>query len=50
MTVVLHNGFGGVIFHEALGHPLEASAIAKGLSPFVGKIGEKVGNDIRHSL
>ena len=46
MTVVLHNGFGGVIFHEALGHPLEASAIAKGLSPFVGKIGEKVGNDI----
>lgn len=46
MPVVIHNGFGGVIFHEACGHPLEASAIAKGLSPFVGKIGEKVASDI----
>jgi TldD protein len=46
MPVVLHNGFGGVIFHEAVGHPLEATAVAKGLSPFVGKIGEKVGSDI----
>lgn len=46
MPVVLHNGFGGVIFHEACGHPLEATAISKGLSPFVGKIGEKIGSDI----
>ncbi len=46
MTVVLHNAFGGVIFHEACGHPLEASAVAKGLSPFVGKLGEKVGSDL----
>ncbi|MFH0767306.1 MAG: TldD/PmbA family protein, partial [Bacillota bacterium] len=46
IPVVLHNGFGGVIFHEACGHPLEATAIAKGLSPFVGKIGEKIGSDI----
>jgi TldD protein len=45
MPVVLHNGFGGVIFHEACGHPLEATAVAKGLSPFVGKLGEKVGSD-----
>ncbi len=45
MPVVLHNGFGGVIFHEACGHPLEATAVAKGLSPFVGKIGEKIGAD-----
>jgi TldD protein len=37
MPVVLHNAFGGVIFHEACGHPLEATAVAKGLSPFVGK-------------
>jgi TldD protein len=46
MTVVLHNAFGGVIFHEACGHPLEASSVAKGLSPFVGKLGEKVGSDL----
>ncbi len=46
MPVVLNNGFGGVIFHEACGHPLEATAIAKGLSPFVGKLGEKVGSDL----
>ncbi|MBN2299933.1 MAG: TldD/PmbA family protein [Acholeplasmataceae bacterium] len=46
MPVVLHNAFGGVIFHEACGHPLEATAVAKGLSPFVGKIGEKVGSDL----
>lgn len=46
MPVVLHNGFGGVIFHEACGHPLEATAVAKGLSPFVGKLGEKVGSDV----
>ncbi len=46
MPVVLHNGFGGVIFHEACGHPLEATAVAKGLSPFVGKLGEKIGSDL----
>ncbi len=46
IPVVIHNGFGGVIFHEACGHPLEATAIAKGLSPFVGKIGEKIGSEL----
>jgi len=46
MPVVLNNGFGGVIFHEACGHPLEATSVAKGLSPFVGKLGEKVGSDV----
>lgn len=45
-TVILDNGFGGVIFHEACGHPLEASAISLGLSPFVGKIGEEIANPI----
>jgi TldD protein len=46
MPVVLHNGFGGVIFHEACGHPLEATSVAKGLSPFSGKIGQKIGSDL----
>ncbi len=46
MTVVLNNGFGGVIFHEACGHPLEATSVAKGLSPFANKLGEKIGSDV----
>lgn len=46
MPVVIHNGFGGVIFHEACGHPLEASSIAKDLSPFANKIGEKVASEV----
>ena len=46
MSVVLGNGFGGVIFHEACGHPLETEAIRKNASPFVGKIGEAVAPPI----
>lgn len=46
MTVVLNNGFGGVIFHEACGHPLEASSVSKGLSPFANKIGEVVASEV----
>lgn len=45
MPVVIGNGFGGVIFHEACGHALEATAVAKGNSVFAGKIGEKIANE-----
>lgn len=35
----------GVFWHEAVGHPLESSAIAGSSSDFAGKIGEKVASD-----
>ena len=46
MPVILGNGFGGVIFHEACGHPLETEAIRKNASPFCEKIGNHVGQSI----
>lgn len=46
MTVVLHRGFGGVLFHEACGHGLEADAIEKGTSVFAGRIGERVASEL----
>ena len=44
MPVAIGNGFGGVIFHEACGHSLEASSVAYGLSQFAGKLGEQIAN------
>ena len=44
MTVAIDNGFGGVIFHEACGHSLEATAVAKGNSVFTGKLGEQIAS------
>ncbi len=46
MAVVISNGTGGVLFHEACGHSLEADAIYKHASVFEGKIGQKVANPI----
>ncbi len=46
MPVVLANGFGGTLFHEACGHGLEADAIAKGASIYEGKLGEVVAAPI----
>ncbi len=45
MPVAIDNGFGGVIFHEACGHSLEASAVAYGQSQFTGKLGQKIANE-----
>lgn len=42
LPVVLGSGTGGVLFHEASGHGLEADAIRKGASVFAGRIGETV--------
>ncbi len=44
MPVVIDNGFGGVIFHEACGHSLEATFIAQKSSVFTDKLGEKIAN------
>lgn len=45
MDVVMQNGWGGVLVHEAVGHPLEADNIAKGIGAFTGKIGQKVASE-----
>ncbi|MBR3841256.1 MAG: TldD/PmbA family protein [Erysipelotrichales bacterium] len=45
MDVVIENGFGGVIFHEACGHALEATSVAKNESVFANKIGQKIAAD-----
>ena len=45
MAVAIENGFGGVIFHEACGHSLEASSVAYGQSQFTGKLGQKIASE-----
>ena len=42
MPVVMDGGFGGVIFHEACGHSLEATSVALGNSEFSGKLGTQI--------
>ena len=44
--VVIDNRFGGVIFHEACGHGLEASSVAKGNSIFAGKMGQMIASPL----
>lgn len=46
MSVVVDNGFGGLLFHEACGHSLEATVIAKDASEFCGKLGTKIASDV----
>lgn len=44
MPVIIDGGFGGVIFHEACGHSLEATSVAFGNSEFCGKMGQQIGS------
>jgi len=45
MPVAIENAFGGVIFHEACGHSLEASQVAYGQSQFtMDKLGTQIAN------
>jgi TldD protein len=42
MTVVLGNGWPGILLHEAIGHGLEGDFNRKGTSAFAGRVGERV--------
>jgi len=46
MAVVLAPGMGGVLFHEACGHPLEADIVDKEASVYRGRIGEQLASSL----
>jgi TldD protein len=46
MPVVVGNGFGGVLFHEATGHGLESDAVQKHASVYEGRIGDTLAASI----
>jgi TldD protein len=50
MPVIIGPGFGGVIFHEACGHSLEADAVVKDASVFKNKIGKKIASECVNAI
>ncbi len=46
MTAVLAPGMGGVLFHEAVGHPLESDIVDKEASVYRGRAGERLASSI----
>jgi TldD protein len=50
MPVVIDNGFGGVIFHEACAHSMEATSVAKKASVFTDKLGQPIASPVVNAV